>query len=171
MKKPPRLRVMWLGLVPLAAVAAFLLAGTSNALPKEIPLHGSMKGINHRVPPSRCASPIPPSQGGPVCSQFDASGAINGHGIVTIDTFPDPTKFGYSEAHTVITTNKGELHCHEAALFDLVGGDHPFVDLCLIDGGTGIYAGASGYIQEAGTFDFVHDLGQLDYSGKLVFGS
>ena len=48
--------------------------------------------------------------------------------------------------------------------------DHAFVDLCVITGGTGMYAGATGYIQEVGTFDFAANLGRLDYYGKLVLG-
>ena len=37
-------------------------------------------------------------------------------------------------------------------------------------GGTGTYDGASGYIQEVGTFDFAANRGELDYYGKLIFG-
>ena len=46
---------------------------------------------------------------------------------------------------------------------------HNFVDLCVITGGTGIYAGASGKIQEVGTYDFTENLGELEYYGKITF--
>ena len=70
--------------------------------------------------------------------------------------------------------------CTETAIFDITGlppeppfppGDHAFVDLCVITGGTELYEGASGYIQEVGTFDFSTGVGQLEYSGELVYGS
>ena len=34
---------------------------------------------------------------------------------------------------------------------------------------TGIYAGATGYIQEEGTFDFANNVGQLEYQGKITY--
>ena len=64
---------------------------------------------------------------------------------------------------------KGDLTCTEAALFDLIGPDHGFVDECIITGGTGIYEGATGYIQEVGTFDFAANLGELEYTGKITY--
>jgi hypothetical protein len=69
---------------------------------------------------------------------------------------------------TVIHAAKGDLTCHGTTTFDVVSGDHPFVDLCVIEGGTGIYAGASGYIKSVGTFDFSANQGESDYFGKLV---
>ena len=39
----------------------------------------------------------------------------------------------------------------------------------MITGGTGIYAGATGYIQEVGTFDFAANLGELEYFGKITY--
>ena len=103
-----------------------------------------------------------------VCSSFDASGSIQGTGVVDVDTPPDAN--GFSKAHTTITTKKGNLTCHEAAIFDVVDPEHPFVDLCLIDGGTGRYAGATGWIQEVGTFDFDANVGSLDYYGQITYG-
>ena len=43
------------------------------------------------------------------------------------------------------------------------------MDECIITGGTGIYAGATGYIQEVGTFDFAANLGELEYYGKITY--
>ena len=89
-----------------------------------------------------------------------------------IDTFPTPyptpqSRSLVSAAHTIIETKKGNLTCSELAVFDAPRADHPFVDLCMITGGTGIYAGATGYIQESGTFDFASNVGQLEYIGQL----
>jgi hypothetical protein len=165
-------------LVPLVALAAVLLAGTSGADPRSIPLHGSMENIHNThnpnaAPPAAFFGPADPGclSASGVCSRFEAKGFINGDGLVFIDSFPDQDSPSFSKAHTVITTKKGELRCHEAALFDLQGADHAFVDLCIVDGGSGSFAGATGYIQEVGTFDFANNVGQLDYFGKLVFGT
>ena len=157
-----RRRIGWsLGIVSLAAVAAIAIASVSDAAPSSLPLHGYMRNISNFFPPA-CTSVTG------VCSSFSATGGINGDGVVQVDTFPSAD--GISKAHTVIHTAKGDLTCHEAAIFDLVGADHAFVDLCVINGGTGMYAGASGYIQEVGTFDFAANVGQLEYYGKLILG-
>lgn len=148
-----------LGLIPVIVGAAILIAGASNAASSSTALHGRMLNIMSFGGPD-CGSVTG------VCSSFTATGDIKGPGKVFVDTLPNAD--GITKAHTVITTKKGELRCTEQALFDLVGSDHAFVDLCLITGGTGIYAGATGYIQEVGTFDFVANLGQAEYFGKLV---
>ena len=143
-----------LGVLPLAA-AAMLIVGAPAASSGSTALHGRMLDITNFP----CASATG------VCSSFTATGSIKGEGTVFVDTFP--TSDGISKAHTVIETRKGNLTCTEIAVFDLVRADHPFVDLCIITGGTGIYEGATGYIQEAGTFDFAANRGQLEYTGKL----
>jgi hypothetical protein len=171
------LMALFVGAVAVAAI----WSPTSKSAPASLPLHGSMLNIrNHGFSPS---DPCPGGWPG-ICSTFTATGVIKGEGVVFIDTPPVVVLDGkptypraHSEARTVITTAKGELHCSEGAIFDVTpGSDHAFVDLCLITGGTGIYEGASGYIQEVGTFAFdapdIEDrFGELDYYGKLVFGS
>jgi hypothetical protein len=173
---PLRLGVL-LGLVPLVALAAVLLAGTSNAGgTKYFKLRGQMENIHNTHNP---AAPPPAAFFGPadpgcqsasgVCSRFTAVGGdLRGDGLVFIDSFPSQASPSFSEAHTVITTKNGELRCHEAALFDLQGADHAFVDLCIVDGGTGDFADATGYIQEVGTFDFANNVGQLDFYGSVT---
>ena len=155
-----------LALVPLAIAASVVLAGASHAGPKSTPLHGHMSDIANFGGPG-CTS----STG--VCSSFVATGVISGDGVVSVETLPTPIGVGaegITKAHTVVHTRDGDLRCNEAALFDLGGTDHPFVDLCLISGGTGRYEGASGYIQEVGTFDFATNHGEVEYFGKIVYG-
>ena len=162
---PPRVAVS-LGVLAVVATAAVLLAASSGAAPGSVPLHGKMLDVANFGGPfggPECLSPTG------ICSSFTAIGSIQGEGVVFVETLPDAE--GISRAHTVITTSKGELRCSEAALFDLAGADHAFVDLCLISGGTGAYAGASGYIQEVGTFDFNSNHGEIEYFGKLVYGT
>jgi hypothetical protein len=165
LKHRRRLAVMAGLLLSLTAVGV-VLAGSGDAAPKTKRLHGKMENIRNFFAPT-CTSVTG------VCSSFDAKGDIKGQGLVEIDTFPAsqgpaPTP-AYSGAHTVIHTKKGDLTCTEAALFDLIGPDHGFVDECIITGGTGIYEGATGYIQEVGTFDFAANLGELEYFGKITY--
>jgi hypothetical protein len=160
LKRMPRRYAFALALLSLAA-AGIVAVAASDAAPKAIPLHGHMLNIANFGGPG-CGSATG------VCSSFTATGDINGDGVVSVDTFPSAD--GISKAHTVIHTKKGDLKCSEAAIFDVAGADHAFVDLCVITGGTGLYDGASGYIQEVGTFDFAANLGQLEYYGKLSFG-
>jgi hypothetical protein len=158
LRQPRRRHVFVLGLLAFA-IAAVAVAANSDAGPKTKKLHGKMINIANFP----CASATG------VCSRFESKGDIKGDGVVFIDTFPAGFPLATSDAHTVITTKKGELRCSERAIFDLQGADHAFVDLCLITGGTGIYAGATGYIQEVGTFDFASNLGELEYYGKITF--
>src|SRR5262245_51368365 len=145
-----------IGLAVLVGATLAISGGSVAASPKSQPINGLMNDIAN--------FPCGPPTG--VCSSFTSTGPLAGSGVVSVDTFP--TADGISKAHTVITTRDGELRCHEAAIFDLVGSDHAFVDLCIIDGGTGRFEGASGYIQEVGTFDFASNLGQARYTGKLI---
>jgi hypothetical protein len=161
-KGAPRRIIVSLGVLGLFAAAAVVLAAASSAAPKTVPLHGHMLDVANFFGPS-CPSPTG------VCSSFTATGSIQGEGVVSVDSLPNAE--GISRAHTVITTKKGELRCNEQALFDLVGADHAFVDLCVITGGTGAYEGATGYIQEVGTFDFATNHGEIQYFGKLVYGT
>jgi hypothetical protein len=164
-----RRRAAWsaAALLSLAAAASVAIVAVSSAGAgsRTVPLQGKMQNIIQHF---GCAdSPIG------VCSTFNAIGSFNGDGFVVVDTFPDQNNFGFSKAHTVIHTSKGDLHCHEAALFSAPGADGiaSFVDMCLIDAdGTGLYAGASGYIQESGTFDFfaTPPVGNLTYQGSLT---
>jgi hypothetical protein len=159
-------------LLSLTAVGV-VLASSADSAPKTKKLHGKMENVRNVHTPG---IPLPfgpedaacQSASG-VCSRFTAKGDIKGDGLVFIDTFPNNDSPSFSKAHTVITTKKGQLRCHEAALFDLQGEDHAFVDECIIDGGTGIYEGATGYIQEVGTFDFAANVGQIEYFGKITY--
>ena len=142
------------------AIVATASAGTkSRSGVGSTVLEGHLVGISNFFAPA-CTSVTT------VCSRFTISGSIQGSGIVFVDTFPSAD--GESHAHTVIQTKFGELRCHEIAIFDLIDVDHGFVDLCKVDGGTGRYEGATGYIQEVGTFDFASNVGGGHYHGKLV---
>jgi hypothetical protein len=167
-----------LALMGATLAVAFLWTSSSNSTPGKVTLRGQMLNIQNFAGPG-CDSQATP----PVCSSFNAVGSFTGPGVATIDTFPTGYPRALSDAHTVITTKKGELHCTETAIFDLTDvpppptppppGDHAFVDLCLINGkdSTGVYAGAKGYIQEVGTFDFSLNLGEIDYYGEITSAS
>jgi hypothetical protein len=144
--------------VLLGSAFAAVSVASSDAGTTSLPLVGRFLSISNFRGPSCPTS---------VCSSFRSIGVVNGSGIVAVDGFfAQPP--GASSAHTTIHTDRGDLMCSDLAIFDLSPGDHPFVDLCTISGGTGHYAGATGYFQEAGTFDFANNVGQATYTGKLV---
>ena len=170
----PRPLVLVLGVLALLATGV-IAAATSDAASKTKKLRGKMENI-HNTHTVGIPLPFGPEDPGclsasGVCSRFTARGDIKGDGLVFIDTFPNNDVPSFSKAHTTVTTKHGILACTEAALFDLQGEDHAFVDECIIDGAasTGVYAGASGYIQEVGTFDFASNVGQLEYTGKITY--
>ena len=171
----PRRLVVVLGLLTLVVAGVSVVSSSSDAASKTKKLHGKMQNIHNThsltaTPPAVFFGPSDPgcqSSSG-VCSRFTATGDLKGDGLVFIDTFPSQDSPSYSKAHTTITTKKGVFTCHEAALFDLQGPDHAFVDECIIDGGTGVYAGTTGYIQEIGQFDFAINVGEADVTGLLV---
>ena len=161
MSRRGRRRLLFLG-VPLALVATVVIAGASYAALKNTKLHGRMLDIQQ----------VPCQSATGVCSTFTATGDIKGAGTVFIDTFPTPyptpqSRNLLSAAHTVIVTKKGNLTCSELAIFDAVRPDHPFVDQCIITGGTGIYEGTTGYLQESGIFDFASNHGEIEFTGRL----
>jgi hypothetical protein len=176
-KLTPRRLVVVLGLLALV-VTGVLLTSTSEAAQKTKKLHGHMEGI-HNTHTVGIPIPFGPEDPGclsasGVCSRFTARGDIKGDGLVFIDTFPNNDVPSFSKAHTTITTKKGNLTCTEAALFDLSNLNvphfpHTFVDECIITGGTGIYGGATGAIQEVGTYDFTDNLGELEYYGTITY--
>jgi hypothetical protein len=162
MHRRGRRRLLFLGFVPLALAAVVVIAGASYAALNNTKLNGRMLNIQN----------VPCESATGVCSKFTATGDIKGEGTVFIDTFPTPyptpqSRSLVSAAHTIIVTKKGNLTCTELAIFDAPRPDHPFVDQCIITGGTGIYEGATGYIQEFGTFDFASNRGELEYVGRL----
>jgi hypothetical protein len=173
-KLRPRRVLFVLGVLALA-VAGVVATSSSNASSKTKKLNGKMENIHNTHNPNIPLPFGPPDPGcqsaSGVCSRFMAKGDIKGDGLVFIDTFPNNDVPSYSKAHTTVTTKDGIFACTEAALFDLQGEDHAFVDECIIDGAhsTGIYAGATGYVQEVGTFDFASNVGQLEYSGKITY--
>ena len=177
MHRRRRLAVMAGLLLSLTAVGV-ILAGSGDAAPQTKKLHGKMENI-HNTHTVGIPLPFGPEDPGclsssGVCSRFTAKGDIKGDGLVFIDTFPNNDVPSFSKAHTTITTKKGNLTCTEAALFDLSNLDvphfpHNFVDLCVITGGTGIYAGATGTIQEVGTYDFTDNVGELEYYGSITY--
>ena len=163
-----RRAVLLSGLVLLTAITAVVLAQRSSAGPRSTPLAGSFNNVQNFFPPA-CTSVTQ------VCSSFVASGSFQGSGVVDVDTFPDAST-GFSKAHTMITTSKGVLWCDDATIVQPKPTDgqtvRAVVDLCMIDPGssTGIYAGATGYVQEVGTVDFATGVGSLNYYGRIVYG-
>ena len=106
-----------------------------------------------------------------VCLAGDVSGRIKGRFsfaatelIPTTDTPTTGVLVTIGDA--VVDTDDGEIACKMTGSLQ-VGGDGPFVSICIVTGGTGKWEGATGYLRTTGTFAF--DAGGTGtYDGKVV---
>jgi hypothetical protein len=65
----------------------------------------------------------------------------------------------------VIHTSKGDLYCTDAGTPQTTGSG-PFSSVCVVTGGTGRFADATGCVHEVGTF--VAGRGTGEYQGQIV---
>ena len=156
-----------------AAVAAVALAGAgavaavggpaASAAPEFVNGHFDLK-----VAPDRDCQSLP----GGICLAGNVSGRIKGAFLFSPSEIDDTVE---TEATGVIVTTgdalvehkDGTLSCKHTGALQLSPGDGPFVSLCIINGGTGDWHGATGYLRIAGTFTLGGG-GTGSYTGKVV---
>lgn len=163
-----RARRTWL-ILPLLVASAGLIAlssGPASAKPELVNGHFSLK------PPGQ--SECPPDLPLGLCM----SGSVNGriHGSFTFvpadfDRAPEPSTTLLTTGTASVDADGGRFHCQHAGAIEMGSegpkADGPFVSLCVITGGTGKWAGASGYLRITGTFTLERG-GIGSYDGKLV---
>jgi hypothetical protein len=138
------LRTLMAVIVTAAAVGAGL-ASQATAAPQTLKVKGTVK--NDTVTGPDCVSPID------FCFKGQFYGSLKGpdEGIVNSLT-PTQTPDVY-EVHADLTIHdkRGDLTCSEEIVYNTFPtGDGHFAFVCEITGGTGRYAGASGYLEGAG---------------------
>lgn len=106
-----------------------------------------------------------------VCLAGNVSGRIKGAFSFTatsvVATNDTPTTSAIvTTGDAVVATGEGDVLCKLTGTLQLAG-DGPFVSLCVITGGTGRWAGASGYLRTSGVFTFGAG-GTGTYDGKVV---
>ena len=106
-----------------------------------------------------------------VCLAGDVSGRIKGAfsfaATELIPTADTPTTGVIATiGDALVETGDGDIACKLTGSLQ-VGGDGPFVSICIVTGGTGKWAGATGYLRTTGTFVFGAG-GTGTYDGKVV---
>lgn len=149
---------------------AVLLAALVALFANHASADSSVKTVNghveDQVVTDPCASPVG------ICTVGRLTGGIQGDLEFTITSLAPTDAPGVLlfTAVSTIRTATGDIHCADSGSFNTTSGsDGEGVHLCHITGGTGEFAGASGYLQE--TFNFVGTLGHGDYRGKVVTSS
>jgi hypothetical protein len=110
----------------------------------------------------------PECQPEPFCLTGNVKGKVKGAFLfvpATVESTAD-TILATTGTATVTGDDGSTLTCNHAGAFQNAG-DGPFVSLCIITGGTGEWAGATGYMRIAGTFT-IENGGEGSYDGKVV---
>ena len=162
----PRRLVVVLGLLSLL-VAGVVVVATSDAAPKTKRLHGHMENISNSPPrPETCCRRRPAS-----ARASTAKGDIKGDGNRLRRHVPATQDTpSFSKAHTIDPHEEGRPDVHRGgALRSRRAPITPSWTSASSPAAPGIYAGATGYIQEVGTFDFAANVGELEYYGKITY--
>ncbi|MGI8808033.1 MAG: hypothetical protein ACR2KK_09375 [Acidimicrobiales bacterium] len=158
---PSSRRRLVVAAVSLVAAATALLNSPAGAGATSKPLNGRVFAELSSGP--SCASPVG------LCAVGEMIGGIQGSIVLTVQSImPSGTPgLTYVESTSVIHTKSGDLFLASSAVGNMTGtGDGEFVSLDRITGGTGKYAGASGYLQSREFVVGTSDTGE--YEGKLV---
>ena len=155
-------RLSWrkaLWLVPAAAALPLLAVTQAGGAAVTLPIAGTIR--SQLVTGPACPSPIG------LCLSGNFYGSITGpNEAVGFFASPQPDNVLFGKSHVVIHTRDGDLRCTSSSSFDLdPASGNPFSDLCIITGGTGKYAGASGWFHTFGTGSATGN--HADYRGTL----
>jgi hypothetical protein len=93
-----------------------------------------------------------------VCAVGKTTGNLSGAFTFGVSSLtptedPSPAPIVRFSGDATVETKGGSLHCRNQAAL-AASPDGPFVSLCIVSGGTGEWAGATGYLQVRGTFSF-----------------
>jgi len=117
--------------------------------PTTISVKGSFDANASTAMPPDCLSPLL------ICTEATFTGTLSGtlKGMITrLVPAIDPADIAFASASSVLHTPDGDLSLKAAGTANLASSsDGEFANLLEITGGTGRYAGASGYLQDRGT--------------------
>jgi hypothetical protein len=129
-------------LTGFAVMGLGLSAGASARSVNVVALYTS------RVSTDGCASPVG------LCLVGDFHGTLNGTGSLSVNSFgPTPApNISVVDADVVIHDTRGDLRCREDAVLNTAAGsDSEYGFVCELTGGTGHWAGATGYLASYGS--------------------
>lgn len=155
---PSRGRFVLAATAVTVAVLAALALAASGALAGSRTVQGEV--VDQVVTDGSCTAII--------CTRGVYSGTIRGSFELAITSLAptDPPNVQSFVGHSTIHTAKGDLRCADSGSFNAdpqSAGEG--VHLCVITGGTGRYAGATGYLQER--LHFAGSEGRGIYTGEV----
>lgn len=153
-------KIRTVGVVVLVGLGAFF-AGNAGADSTTMEVNGHVQ--DETVVGAGCQSPVG------FCTVGQLTGGIQGQLDFTVTSLTpvEPDGVLAFTAVSTISTSTGDIHCVDSGSFNTApGSDGEGVHLCVITGGTGEFAGASGYLQER--FKFMGTAGEGRYTGKVV---
>jgi hypothetical protein len=142
-----RIAAVAAALVGVGGLAGALVAPVASAGTRTQIMAGTFQGVAFSGP--GCTSPVN------LCSDGSIHGFLNGPQELVVQSFtatPTPN-VSVIDSTVVIHDSRGDVACKEDIAYNATpGGDGEFGGLCEITGGTGHWAGATGYLQIVGTF-------------------
>lgn len=152
-------RRWFIGLVLLAGGSVGALTVPAGAAPERVNGHFSVQLATG----SECSSPVGVCMAGSVSGRIMGAFSFTATSVTTADA-DGPVVVTTGDA--TVDTADGTINCKLTGTLQL-GGDGPFVSLCVVNGGTGGWAGATGYLRTSGTF-LIAGGGEGSYEGKVV---
>ena len=139
-----------------------VLADHAGADPQSLPVDGSIK--SHSIIGPACTSPAGR------CFVATFKGTLQGSAEFVANSVTPTSQPGMMliNGNFLIHDNHGDLACIEDSLLNTAPESNgEFVFLCEITGGTGKWAGASGYLQATGRLEATE--GTAHYIGEITF--
>ncbi|WP_443201869.1 hypothetical protein [Saccharopolyspora sp. 5N708] len=137
-----------------------MVADQTGEDPKSVQAHGSI--TSQTITGPACTSPVGR------CFVATFKGTLQGSAEFVGNSITQTSQPGMMliNGNFVIHDKHGDMACLEDSLLNTApGSDGEFVFLCEITGGTGKWAGASGYLQATGNLKGMN--GAADYIGKM----
>ena len=150
-------------------VAALVMAGTAADVAHAEKQSRRVSGHVHFDAIERgpsCPSPVGN------CWRETYTGGVEGVGKTAVQHYTpsDPPNVLFINEDEIIHTNDGDITAKISAAYDSTAPEKQFASLHVITGGTGRYAGASGYLQVTGVATNGALNAEADYVGVVVTG-
>ena len=153
----------WMAGVALAACGSLVAVagGAASAAPASVNGHFEVQTASG----PDCASTVGVCLSGTVTGRIKGTFSVSATSVTATADTPT-TAAVVVTGDAVVGTGEGDVLCKLAGTLQVTG-DGPFVSLCVVTGGTGVWAGASGYLRTSGTLT-VAEGGSGTYDGRVT---
>jgi hypothetical protein len=159
--RPARRWIAGLALVASGSVVAVTGGGSAAATPEAVNGHFSLMSSSS----PDCASPFGVCMTGTVSGRIKGSFSFTARSLIATDDTPT-TGAIVTTGDATVETKSGTILCKLTGTLQ-VNDEGPFVSLCVVTGGTGGWAGVTGYLRTSGTFT-LDGGGSGSYDGNIV---